>query len=111
VSFQSRCSGHDIACFKVEMKVIAVFHKFDGRIFLVCEFQMKELTARTDTRVEILILEFKRQSHFRGVEADRFSQIGGPQLRNYTRYLHCLKAASQSAVPPAPQTIYAFPIA
>jgi hypothetical protein len=50
------------------MEVLAPIHKLDGGVLLVYEFQVKELTARPNTCVEVLVLELERQSDLCGVE-------------------------------------------
>jgi hypothetical protein len=60
-----------------------VLHELDGRVLLVDEREVKELTARADPRVKVLVPELERQPEPRGVEAGRYGPVGGTQLRNH----------------------------
>ena len=70
ISLQRVCRRHGIVRFKVEVEVFALIYELDGGVLLVYEFQVKELAARPNTCVKVLILELERQSHLGGVKTD-----------------------------------------
>src|SRR5207245_5578555 len=85
---QSLGGRRGIVGLEIEMEVLAVVDELDRRVFLVDELEVKELAARPDSRVEVLILELERQSHRRGVEAHGLGEIRRPQLGDHACYRH-----------------------
>ncbi len=59
-SLQRVCRGRGIVYFKIEVEVLALIHKVDRGVLLVYELQVKELTARPNTCVKVLVLELER---------------------------------------------------
>src|SRR2546425_13016551 len=70
-----------------------------GEILLIDELQVEDMMARSNPRVEVLVLELEREPEFRGVEADRFSQVRRAQLWNDVRYHHDGKSSSRTPRP------------
>src|SRR5436190_20613289 len=68
ISFQRVCRSGGIGRFKVEVEVFSLSHELNSGILLVYEFKVKELAARPNSCVEVLVLELDRQSHLGGVK-------------------------------------------
>ena len=51
--------GRGIVGFKVKVEVFAFVHELDRGILLVYELEVKELTARPNARIEVLVLELQ----------------------------------------------------
>lgn len=100
VSPQRVRNRRHIVGFEVQVEMIALLHKRDKWILLVDQFEMKHLTPRPNTRVEILVLEFERAAQLRGVEAYGSREVRGSQLCNDARDAHLgsdwLRAISSS---------------
>ena len=71
ISFQRVCFGGGIVRSKIEVKVLAFVHEVDRRVFLVNEFEVKDLIACANARVKVLVPKLDRETKFLRVEADR----------------------------------------
>jgi hypothetical protein len=67
---QCRRHRRSIVRLQVEVEVLAPFDELDGRIALIDELEVKDMAARADACIEVLVLERQRQPHGGRVEAD-----------------------------------------
>jgi hypothetical protein len=59
VCLQRGRRGRGIVRFEVEMEVLAFIHELDRGVFLVYELEVKELTARSNARIKVFVLELE----------------------------------------------------
>ena len=73
---------------EVEMEVLASLDVRNRGIYLVDEFQMNHLTACPNAGVEVFVLELEPEPQLRGIESNRFREIGCPELYDNIGNLH-----------------------
>lgn len=68
--------------------MLALADEGDGRIWLVDKFEMNNLVAEPNPRVEILVLELERSAEQSAIEANGVREVRGAQLRNDAHDMH-----------------------